>query len=220
MKKLLFGFLAISLMLVSCSTEDVAQETTDTNNKMLESFTVKRNSDGSYALTTNVSDGANAVYFDDVKDNEVHIVTDAVSNRSSLQHNYDVVDNELNIAFVSENDATQPTIKIIDDNTASASSRDSDYGLLNTYSIDYHEDGTIELNFEVKNGVDVAFGYNDTESINDVYLSEDVNATQLNYSKQYTKETDGSLRIDFIQADYTSREIDTKKPRFIIDDQN
>lgn len=216
MKKLLFSLLAVSLMMASCSTEDVASETTDSNSKMLESFTVKRNTDGSYTLITNVSDGTGTMYFDDAIQNEVHLIADGASNRNSLTHNYDVMDNQLNLAYVSEEEGQQPTIRIIDDNTVSTS-RDADFGLLNTYSIVSNEDGTIQLNFEVKSGVDVAFGYNNTESVNDVYLTEDVDATQLSYSKSYNKETDGSLRIDFVQANNTSRDTDTKKPRIIMD---
>lgn len=220
MKQLLFSFFAITLMLASCSTEDVAIETTDSNSKMLESYTVKRNSDGSYTLITNVTEGTGTVYFDDGVNNEVHLVADGTSNKNSLTHSYDIKDDELNITFIAENESTQPRIRIIDDNTNYATTRDADLGLLNTYSLVSNEDGTIQLNFEVKNGVDVAFGYNDTENTNDVYLTEDTNATQLNYSKNYDKETDGSLRIDFVQADNTSRETDTKKPRIIFDDPN
>jgi len=222
MRHLLLGFLAITLMLASCSTEDAAIESTDANNKALESFVIKRNSDGSYALTTNVTEGTGTIYFDDAIQNEVHLIADGTASRNSLVHNYNVKDNALNIAFVAEDDSPQPSIRIMDDNTDNSTSRDTDFGLLNTYSLVSNEDGTIQLNFEVKNGVDVAFGYNDAESINDVYLTENINATQLNYSKNYSKETDGTLRIDFVQANTTSREedTDTKKPRIMFDDQN
>jgi hypothetical protein len=219
MKRLFLSLFATALLFASCSTEEAMIEPTDSNSKLLESFIVKRNSDGSYALSTTVTDGAGTIYFDDATNNEIHLVTDGTTSRNSLEHNYDIVDNKLNISFVSENNTPQPKIQIIDDNTASATSRDTDYGLLNTYSVTYQEDGTIQLNFEVKNGVDVVFGYNYDENINDVYLTEDANATQLNYSKNYSKEADGTLRIDFVQANYNSRDTDTKKPRVMFDDQ-
>ena len=218
MKRLFLGLFATTLLFASCSTEEVLIEPTDSNNKLLESFVVKRNSDGSYALSTTVTDGTGTMYFDDVKNNEIHLVADGTASRNSLQHNYDVIDNELNISFVSENNTAQTKITIIDDNT-STTSRENDFGLLNTYSVAYQEDGTIQLNFEVKSGVDVAFGYNDAESINDVYLTEDAGATQLNYSRNYSKENDSTLRIDFVQADYSSRSSDLKKPRMMFDDQ-
>ncbi len=219
MKRLFLGLIATAFLFTSCSTEEVMIESTDSNNKMLESFVVKRNSDGSYALSTTVTDGTGTMYFDDSRNNEIHLIADETTSRNSLEHNYDVIDNELNIAFVSENNTPQPKIRIIDDNTTSNSSRENDFGLLSTYSVEYQENGTIQLNFQVESGVDVAFGYNDAESINDVYLTEDVDATQLNYSRNYSKENDGTLRIDFVQSDYDSRSSDLKKPRVMFDDQ-
>ncbi len=78
----------------------------------------------------------------------------------------------------------------------------------------FNQDGTAQLDFKVETGVDVAFGYNEAENINDIYLTEGA-STQLDYSKTYNKEADGSLRIDFVQTADKANE--TKKPRVIFD---
>ncbi|HHB52477.1 MAG TPA: hypothetical protein ENK75_05485 [Saprospiraceae bacterium] len=212
--KHLLGLLTLLLMITSCSTEENINEQVNSNDRMLESFIVKKNADGSYALTTNVRDGVGTLFYDDAVENQVHLVVDNTTARNSKTHNYDVTDKHLNITFISEDENNQPKLSIEDDNTQSTS-RTTDFGLLNTYAIVSNEDGSIQLDFEVKDGVDVSFGYNDNENVNDIYLVENANATNVSYSKNYAAEADGSLRIDFIQTTATSRETDTKKPRIV-----
>jgi len=214
MKQLLSLLVITTLTLISCSTEETITEQTDSNSKMLESFVVKRNADGNYVLTTNVQEGVGTIYYDNTVKNQVYLITDNNATRNSLNHNYNVINNQLSIEFVAENNTLQPKLSIVDNNTTN---RTTDYGLLNTYSLTSNDDGTIQLNFEVKDGVDVSFGYNENENINDIYLIEDTNATDVSFSKNYATEADGTLRIDFIQSDDSSRESDTKKPRIIYD---
>ncbi len=218
MKQLLLSLLTISLFLTACSSEETVTEQANANNKMLKSFVVKKNADGSYVLTTQVTDGVGAIYYDDAIENQVHLVKDAANNKNSLIHNYDIADEQLKIQFISEDASANSSLTIYDDGKSEAN-RATDYGLLNNYSITANEDGTIQLNFEVKSGVAVNFGYNDGENINDIYLSENPDASDVSFSKSYSTESDGSLRIDFVQpASATSRESDTRKPRVIYDD--
>lgn len=220
MKHLLFGLLAISLILASCSTEDIAiEESTEANQEMLESFILKRNSNGSYALSLDVQNGTGTMFLDDAINNEVHLTSDGSTAKTDLTHDYILENNELNISFISENNSKSPSIRIIDDNTDDFSSKNSN-GLLDTYSFDSNEDGTIHLSFKVQDGVDVAFGYNEMDSINDIYLTENTNATQQNYSKSYDRGSNGMLKIDFIQSSSSSKSGDLKKPRIIFSDGN
>ncbi len=210
MKHLLLGLIATAFLLTSCSSEEVMINPDETNNQMLESFEIKRNTDGSYALTHEVREGVSVEYTDEKDSNEIFLFADETSGKAQESHNYDVENNRLNLIFIDENNNSLPQVSIEDENTIGKS---EDLGLLNTYSINFNQDGTVQLDFKVENGVDVAFGYNIAENINDIYLTEG-NSTQSDYSKSYNKETDGSLRIDFVQAE--SKTLETKKPRVIV----
>lgn len=212
MKHLLLGITAITLMFASCTTEEVMTDLDTSNDSMLESFEIKRNSDGSYALTHEIGEGVAVDYTDTKTQNEIYLYADAGAKKTSATHDYNVENNTLNLVFMDENNADLPQISIIDDNTIE---KGGDLGLLNTYSLVFNQDGTAQLDFKVETGVDVAFGYNDAENTNDIYLTEGT-STQLDYSKTYNKEVDGSLRIDFVQE--TNKSSETKKPRVIISD--
>lgn len=210
MKHLLLGLTAISLLLVSCSQEEAMTNLDESNNKMLESFEIKRNTDGSYALTHEVREGVGVDYTDEKSQNEIYLYADADSNRGTDSRSYNVEDNRLNLTFTDEHNSSLPKINIADSNTLE---KEDDLDLLDTYAINFNQDGTVQLDFRVETGVDVAFGYNNDENIHDIYLSEG-NSTQLEYSKSYEKDADGSLRVDFVQMSDKSSE--TKKPRVII----
>lgn len=182
----------------------------DINNKMLESYEIKRNTDGSYALTHKVKEGVASEYTDDKHQNEIFLYSDDATNKAQTTRNYNVEDNKLNLTFIDENNSSLPQINISDDNTEQKS---DDLDLLDTYAINFNQDGTVQLDFRVETGVDVSFGYNNDENIHDIYLTEG-NSTQLDYSKNYIKEADGSLRVDFVQMSDKSSE--TKKPRVIV----
>ncbi|HIP49233.1 MAG TPA: hypothetical protein EYG92_09760 [Lutibacter sp.] len=211
MKHLFLGFFAAAFLLTSCSTEETVSDINDTNSNLLQSFEIKRNVDGSYALTHEVSEGVSIDYTTEKSTNEVYFYTNNDLNKTNLSQNFNINDNRLNIVFKDENNSSLPRLSIFDDNTFE---KNNDLGLLDTYSILYNQDGSIQVDFKVEEGVDVAFGYNTDENTNDIYLTEG-NSTQLNYTKNYNKEADGSLRVDFVQT--TTKTSEIKKPRFIFD---
>jgi len=212
MKHLFIGFAAVTLFLVSCSPEEVMMNPEETNDKMLESFEIKRNLDGSYALTHEVKEGTAVEYTDEKEQNEIFLFSDDNAKRSQATRNYDIENNKLKLMFTDENNSSLPQVSIEDDNTIQKS---DDLDLLDTYSIAFNQDGTVQLDFRVENGVDVAFGFNNAENINDIYLTEGT-STQLDYSQSYTKAADGSVKIDFVQM--TDKTSETKKPRVIVSD--
>ena len=207
MKHLFLGFVAIALMLTSCATEETITDINDTNSNLLESFEIKRNADGSYALTHEVTEGVSIDYATDKSQHEVYFYTGGEANKTNLSQTFNVNDNQLNIVFKDENNTDLPELIIFDDNTLEKS---NDLYLLDTYSVLHLEDGSVQVNFTVEEGVNVSFGYNTDENINNIYLTEG-NATQVDYSKNYSKEADGSLRVDFIQT--LSKASEIKKPR-------
>ncbi len=213
MKHLLLGFAATALLLVSCSPEEVMLNPDETtNNKMLESFEIKRNTDGSYALTHEVKEGVGVEYTEEKDQNEIFLFADDTSKKIQSSREYAVVDNKLNLVFTDENNNSLPNLSIVDNDTDQKS---DDLDLLDTYAIVFNQDGTVQLDFRVETGVDVAFGYNDVEDIHDIYLTEGT-STQLDYSKNYNKDADGGLRVDFVQT--TNKTTETKKPRVIVSD--
>ncbi len=207
MKHLFLGFVAIALLLTSCATEETITDINDTNSNLLESFEIKRNADGSYALTHEVTEGVSIDYATDKSQHEVYFYTGGEANKTNLSQTFNVNDNQLNIVFKDENNTDLPELIIFDDNTLEKS---NDLYLLDTYSVLHLEDGSVQVNFTVEEGVNVSFGYNTDENINNIYLTEG-NATQVDYSKNYSKEADGSLRVDFIQT--LSKASEIKKPR-------
>ncbi len=211
MKHLLLGFITLALVLSACSREEVVTDLNATDKNMLESFEIKRNSDGSYALTHEIIEGVAVDYSATKIQNEIYFYSDVDAEKHSITQNYNVENNTLNFVFLDENNSKLPRVSILDDNTVE---KGGDLGLLDTYSLVFNQDGTAQLDFKVETGVDVAFGYNEAENINDIYLTEG-SSTQLNYTQTYNKEADGSLRIDFVQTADKANE--TKKPRVIID---
>ena len=207
MKHLFLGFVAIALLLTSCATEETITDINDTNSNLLESFEIKRNADGSYALTHEVTEGVSIDYATDKSQHEVYFYTGGEANKTNLSQTFNVNDNQLNIVFKDENNTDLPKLSIYDDNTLEKS---NDLYLLDTYSVLHQQDGSVQVNFTVEEGVNVSFGYNTDENINNIYLTEG-NATQVDYSKNYSKEADGSLRVDFIQT--LSKASEIKKPR-------
>lgn len=207
MKHLFLGFVAIALLLTSCATEETITDINDTNSNLLESFEIKRNADGSYALTHEVTEGVSIDYATDKSQHEVYFYTGGEANKTNLSQTFNVNDNQLNIVFKDENNTDLPKLSIYDDNTLEKS---NDLYLLDTYSVLHQQDGSVQINFTVEEGVNVSFGYNTDENINNIYLTEG-NATQVDYSKNYSKEADGSLRVDFIQT--LSKASEIKKPR-------
>ena len=123
---------------------------------------------------------------------------------------YRMENNKLHFAFSDENNSQLPRINILDDNT-----KENKIGLLKTYSIEANKNNTVQVNFTVEKGVNVVYGYNQTDKINEIRLSQGNNNVQTDYSKQYTKEIDNTLRVDFVQE--ANKDNETKKPRFILD---
>jgi hypothetical protein len=214
MKKFFFLTIALAVTLVSCTQEETLNDNS-ANEKMLDSYVIKRNANGSYTLTHNVTIGVNTAYNDNDKVNEVQLFFDGKAVNNSFSRDYTVTNNELNINFITENTTYSPKIKIIDDNT----SEKGTYGLLNDYTVSENADGTVQLAFVVDAGVEVSYVYNEVEKINEIKLTADANASQLSFTQTYTRNADGTLKIDFVQPATTKDEdSDYKKPRLIFNE--
>lgn len=202
MKNLLFGFLAITLTLASCTKETVMEIPDATDASLLKSFMVTRNIDGSYAVSHDVIDGVSTEYLNNKAEKEIFLFDDSNKNKSVTNTNYNVENNTLDFRFTDENESSLPIITITDSNTIEKS--DSEF-LLDTYSFSYNDDGTLELVFEVNDGVAVTFDDN-----NEIHLVEGA-STDTNFTKTYTEDADGSIFIQFVQT-LENKAVDVRIP--------
>jgi hypothetical protein len=185
--------------------------TQNTSEKMLESYVIKRNANGSYTLTHVASEGVGTVYYDDEKANEVQLYYDEQAILTSLSKDYLVTNNELKINFVTEDGMYQPKIRIMDENTTEKGA----FGLLNDYAFTENPDGTIQLSFEVDANVKVEYGYNNSE--NSERHRIDILMPMLlkkHYTKTFARADDGTLKIDFVQPKKPGKsDDDMRRPR-------
>lgn len=217
MKKL-FTLLTIAMVIASCNKETAVLE--QENTKMLESYIIKRNANGSYTLNHQVSEGVVTQYVDGDKINEVQLYYSAYAQHTNYSHDYNVTNNELQIKFLSQDNVKHSKIRIIDDNTADVQGKES-LGLLKDYTIVENANGTYQLSFEVEQGVSINFDYDATQKLNNVYLTPDTQSVQTTFSVNYSKENDGTLKIDFVQPITEKGESnDMRKPRILMDDSD
>ena len=213
MKKLVLLLILVSLFVVSCTTEtEIVDQTNESN--MLESYVVKRNADGSYTLTYQVAEGVGSTYYENVKENSIELYFNGSKSVSTASRDYNINNNELKINFVTENNSFSPKIKIIDDNTGTKGA----YGLLHDYTVSELDENTVAIDYQVDSGVRVEVSYDAVEQINNIKLVPDAGATKTNFTTTFHKESDGSLKVDFLQPaeNKSTDDIDYKKPRLVI----
>ena len=206
MKHLLFLIAIASLTLTSC-TQETLTNTDPQGDNLYESFMIKRNADGTYALNHEVTEGVATDYTTSNGVNEIYLYKDGNTKKMNNTKEYAVENNNLRFIFTDENNNRLPKVNIFDNNT-----KDHAIGLLKTYNVVDQNDETVTVNFTVEKGVQVVFKYNAEEKANEIHLSQG-NNNQTEYTKNYTK-NDKELKVDFIQE--TTKDNTIKKPRVII----
>lgn len=206
MKHLLFLIAIAGLALTSC-TQETLTNTDPQSDNLYESFMIKRNADGTYALNHEVTEGVASDYSTDNGVNEIYLYKDGNAKKMNNTKEYAVENNNLRFIFTDENNNRLPKVNIFDNNT-----KDHAIGLLKTYNVVDQNDETVTVNFTVEKGVQVVFKYNAEEKANEIHLSQG-NNNQTEYTKKYTK-NDKELKVDFIQE--TTKDNTIKKPRVII----
>jgi hypothetical protein len=115
-------------------------------------------------------------------------------------------------------------ITIEDDNLTLAKNSAKNEEMLSEYSIFSNEDGTINLDFIVKNKVSVEFVYNEIENIYEIHL-EKGKSNETDFSRSFTKNDGKPLKIDFVnhfsngnlsKGSDSSKKTIRRKPRAII----
>ncbi|MGB0880011.1 MAG: hypothetical protein ACPGTO_05545 [Polaribacter sp.] len=189
----------ILLTLSSCATDENLLVEEQSSLDLLKSYTIKKDATGTYYLDYDL---ANNVKVDNVKNvttnsNQFYLYSSGNESNRRINKMLFIEDGQLNIDFVDTNSDKQPKITIIDDGTVLGENVDANNEMLAEYSITSNENGTYNLDFKVKNKVEVDFVYNKESDIYEIHL-EKGNGVESNYSKVLEKNANKPLKFDFV----------------------
>lgn len=218
--KLISLLVLVTLGMSSCTSEDndfLIQD--QTAKSLLNSYEISRNIDGSYYLDYGVT-GATSENIIDKKsgDNNIMLYPNNTEVSKAKSEDLGLISSteQLRINFNDTKNDKVTSIKVIDDNIQLGRNQNS---LLKDFSFEAKEDGTYDLDFEVKKGVEVEFVYNDELESYDIHLSKGDSTTESNYFRTFTPNADGYLRIAFVTTDNSSRTT-TRRPEVIVGEGN
>ena len=204
MKKVAPYFLALTLSIVfaSCSNNDT--EALDSNpENLLQSYTLKRDSNGAYSIDFNTSDNTDVTTVTNV-DNSKEIILAETAQKTVTKHSNDfsIENDQLKIGFLETNKGKRTKIYVEDENITFAKGVTE---FLNSYSITANGDGIYQLNFEVNNNVTTDFVYNEETETYEIHLASG-ETTQKDFSRQMEKISDKPLKIIFVNhKDYSAK---------------
>ncbi len=222
MKKFILILTAVVMTfnLTSCSSEDALLQQEETVAKsLLESYTLTRDARGSYSLVSKVADGVATELFQNqqTNSNEIHLFDGQATNQREINNNLALINNTLNIEFFEGKNKVRPVMTIIDGDVSVKGRAADGINFLNSYTIVSNDDGTYQFNFEVKDSVNVSYGYNEAEGINEIYLTDNGTAAAASYTKNYTLNAKGGLKVDFVHTSTSARGVDTRlRPRVVV----
>jgi hypothetical protein len=227
MKKSSLLSIAVMFLMVlsSCSSDEnllAEEQSTD----LLKSYKVVRDATGAYSLDLNVEDNVSVGKFDNTvtNTNEFYLSLTDSKLKQSNSFNSDLLftGDTFKVKFTGDNNTTRPSITVFDNNTKNAQKSGGIDSFLENYSITKNEDGSFDLDFTVKNEVDVDFVYNEKLSVHEIHLEEGA-GNEKNFSRTLEKEDSELLKIDFVNHANNSgakaAAAFTRKPKIIIDEE-
>jgi hypothetical protein len=224
--KLLSLFFLSVVVLSACSNDENLLTETEQKNS-LKSYKVKRDASGAYFLDYELENDVKSQSIKNLETNvnEFHLYPSEFENNQRRQSEELFIDgNQLSIGFIDSRRDRKSNITIEDDNITLAKNSAKNEEMLSEYSVFSNEDGTINLDFTVKNKVSVEFVYNEIENIYEIHL-EKGNSNEADFSRSFTKNEGEVLRIDFVnhfsngnlsKGTDLSENIIRRKPRTII----
>ncbi|MFD2568892.1 hypothetical protein [Pseudotenacibaculum haliotis] len=225
MKKLSLTTIALTLILgFSSCTQDDNTILEPTAQDLLKAYKVQRDASGAYSLNYELNDG---VASENIKDkitntNNIYLYSSDYQSRSKMSENLEIEDGQLKIGFKDTNNQRETLITITDKKIVYGKEVNNSI-YLDTYSITGNGDGTFNLDFTVKDNVDVSFAFNEDENIYEVHLEEGSGDDGSDFSTVLVKEEGVTLRFDFVNhiVSNTSKETTVEKvPRGSIDTIN
>lgn len=208
--------LALSIIFASCSSNE-NEVLEKTQEKLLQSYTLKRDANGSYSIDFNTTNNTDVTAVKNI-DNSNEIILSEVNHKTATKHSNDFkIENDyLKIGFLEANKGKRTKISIEDENITFAKGVTE---FLNSYSITKNTDGTFQLNFKVNDNVATDFVYNEDIETYEIHL-EAGDSKQKDFSRTITLSSEDLLKIDFVNHKYSGKSeeeiTDNKKPRVII----
>ncbi|CAL2087977.1 conserved exported protein of unknown function [Tenacibaculum sp. 190524A02b] len=198
MKKITPLFIAVAsfLFMTSCSSNDndtnIIQESQE---NQLQTYTLKRDSQGRYSIDFNVSENTAVESYKNADlSNEIILSKTNQKSIPNYTNNFKLENNLLKVGFLEENNGKQTSIAIEDENITFAKGV-TEY--LNNYSVTKNKDNTFSLNFEVDENVIAEFVYNENVETYEVHLSKGKSKIT-KFERILSKPNDDILKIDFV----------------------
>lgn len=221
MKNLALGLFATVLAVgfTSCSSNETLDLNPEAKAELLKTFKVQKDINGMYSLDYTVNSNTTVQKPKSVNNsNEIFLFSGEVAGKEAYNETLAIEDNKLSVDFVSDNNFRTSFI-VEDDNIVLEKGRENAF--LQGYSLERNEDGTYQLDFTVRDGINVSFVYNEAEGAYEINLKEEKsNNNQTTFSKTFVKDAN-DLKIDFVNfLDSQNRETTDitrpKRPRMIV----
>ncbi|CAL2103637.1 conserved exported protein of unknown function [Tenacibaculum sp. 190130A14a] len=222
MRKIAPYFLALSLVFASCSSnEGEVIENNKPGQKLLTSYTLKRDGSGAYSVDFDVNNNTEVATFKGKNNsNDILLSESSTPTKRSYSNEYAIENDQLQIGFIENNSGRKRRITVTDDNITFAKGTVTEF--LNSYSITSNEDNTYQLDFKVNEDVQTEFIYNEDIETYEIHLSKG-EAKQQSFSRHFESLNSGVLKINFVNhkevVAKTEESSETgRKPRIVITD--
>lgn len=186
--------LILILTLASCSSEEANQA--DSNETLLKSYTLTRDSQGKYSIDYELKENTS---FDLVKNietntNEVHLFSGDVSVSNKQSQTLSLENDQIQLGIY-ENGEEIKSMSVEDEEILFAKGEESTE-FLETYSMTDLGNNNYQIDFKVKEGISVWYEYNEESDVYEVHLKEGI-SNGIEFSKTYIKTSD-VLRVHFL----------------------
>ncbi len=215
------------LMLAFQGCSEAESNNLNENENPLKSYTLSRDSNGSYSLEQQLNDGVISTIVPNEKGNV--IIFSQGENATFTKNNITSMENnDVKIEFLTENHVQIPGITIINENAFSTFNKTKeDVKYVKSYKIKMSEDGSYLLQYTLEDGYYPTYEFNEEKERYQIRLNQgEIKENQTSFSKKYTKFEDEKLNIIFVRKAFINatskmnrRQLDFPEPPefYIID---
>jgi hypothetical protein len=200
-KVILMAFLMSNLQ--SCSTGE--SNTLNEDENPLKSYTLSRDSNGSYSLEQHLNSGVTSTIVPNERGNVIIFSQgeDAAFTKNKITS---MENNDVKIEFLTENHIQIPGITIINENALTTLNKtNEDIKYIKSYKIKMSEDGSYLLHCTLENGYYPTYEYNKEKERHQIRLNPgEIKENQTSFSKKYTKFEGEKLNIIFVRKAFVN----------------
>lgn len=227
MKKSNLGIAIIMLLMVfsSCTSDEILSPEAQSTS-LLKSYTAKRDATGAYYLDVNVDNNVIIDQFQNLDSNTNEIYLSLADNKTAQKNNFNselvFKEDKVKIEFINDSQSSNPSLTIFDGDNSKLAQKSGNNSFLSEYSVSMNENGTYTIDFEVENGVNVSFVFDEENSTHEIHLEEG-KGNETSFSRTLSKEEGNLLSIHFVNhnnnGNAKSEEdlLTRRKPVIIID---